>query len=80
MVYSRAAQGLSDYEANVQGNETDAGQTEQREKVGFGEAGESVPYAQVYHDYRDAALKTLDSEGIPHGLQELVKEYFTSLE
>lgn len=40
----------------------------------------SVPYSQVYGDYRDAAYEALDSDYIPLGLKGYVRDYFSSLE
>lgn len=40
----------------------------------------TVPYQQVYGDYRDAANEALQDDYIPLGLKGYVREYFTSLE
>ena len=79
-IYSRAAAGYRDYEAQITGEQNENGETVTQERMGFGEAGESVPYTDVYHDYKDEALRALEDGDIPHGMRELVKEYFTSLE
>ncbi len=42
--------------------------------------GSTVPYQDVFGEYSDAAFEALDSEYIPLGLQDLVRNYFTSLE
>ncbi len=39
-----------------------------------------VPYSQVFGDYRDAAYEALDSDYIPLGMKEFVRDYFASLE
>lgn len=39
-----------------------------------------VPYRQVYREYRRAAYEALDTDFIPAGMQELVRDYFSSLE
>jgi hypothetical protein len=39
-----------------------------------------VPYTEVYGDYRQAANRALDSDYIPLGLRDVVRDYFTSLE
>lgn len=44
-------------------------------------AGESVvPYNEVYADYANAANRALESDYIPLGLRDVVRDYFTSLE
>ncbi len=40
----------------------------------------TVPYNQVFSDYRSAANRALDSGYIPLGLRDLVRNYFSSLE
>ena len=80
MIYSRNAQGYADYEAQLQDQQGEGGSVEQKEQKGFGEAGVSVPYEEVYQTYRDEALRALEADDIPHGMQELIKEYFSSLE
>ena len=46
----------------------------------FGDEQSLVPYSQVYGDYRDAAYEALDSDYIPLGMKEFVRDYFASLE
>ncbi|NKQ34563.1 MAG: hypothetical protein HF973_03000 [Chloroflexi bacterium] len=46
----------------------------------FGDETSTVPYEQVFGDYRDAANQALQDEYIPLGLKGYVREYFTSLE
>jgi hypothetical protein len=40
----------------------------------------SVPYNEVYGDYADAANRALESDYVPLGLRDLVRDYFTGLE
>jgi hypothetical protein len=40
----------------------------------------TVPYDQVYGDYRDSVNEALNSNYIPLGLRDVVKGYFSSLE
>jgi hypothetical protein len=42
--------------------------------------GSSVPFDQVFGDYRDAAFEALPGSNIPPALQGLVRDYFTALE
>lgn len=39
-----------------------------------------VPYAEVFSDYANAANHALETDYIPLGLRDLVRQYFTSLE
>jgi hypothetical protein len=40
----------------------------------------TVPYNQVFSDYAGAANRALDSDYVPLGLRDVVRDYFTSLE
>ena len=40
----------------------------------------NVPYDQVFSDYSDAANRALESDYIPLGLRDVVRDYFSSLE
>jgi hypothetical protein len=40
----------------------------------------SVPYDQVFSDYSNAANRALESDYIPLGLRDVVRDYFSSLE
>ena len=46
----------------------------------FDDESSLVPYSQVFGDYRDAAYEALDSDYIPLGMKEFVRDYFSSLE
>ncbi|NLN47701.1 MAG: hypothetical protein GX154_01080, partial [Clostridiales bacterium] len=65
----------------LQGNKNDNGQTKifQTEK-GLTVKGEMLPYNQVIGQYKEEAFQTMESSQIPQGMQNIVKEYFTSLE
>lgn len=39
-----------------------------------------VPYDQVFSSYADAASRALDSDYIPLGLRDVIRDYFTSLD
>lgn len=40
----------------------------------------SVPYNQVYEEYRDAALRALDDPTIPPELREYIRQYFSDID
>ena len=46
----------------------------------FGQEGSSIPYSQVFGDYRNAANEALTGDYIPLGLKGFVRDYFSSLE
>lgn len=46
----------------------------------FGDETSTVPYDQVYGDYRNAANEALSSDYIPLGYKEYIRDYFSSLE
>lgn len=45
-----------------------------------GNSGSSVPYNQVFGEYRDEAFESLNNFNIPEGMKEIIKDYFSSLE
>lgn len=78
-IYSRGAEDMGSYDAQLEGYEGEAGEyvTEERQAIGTG--GE-VPYSEVYNEYKDAALESLNDSSVPNGLQDIVREYFSTLE
>ncbi len=46
----------------------------------FTNEGSTVPYNQVFGDYRDAAYEALSDDYIPLGLKGFIRDYFSSLE
>lgn len=44
------------------------------------EGAASVPYNQVFSDYSNSATRSLESDYIPLGLRDVVRDYFSSLE
>lgn len=46
----------------------------------FGDQFSTVPYDQVFGDYRDAAYEALEDDYIPLGMKDFVRDYFSSLE
>ena len=79
-IYTRSAAEKGSYDAQLQGTDTQSGQTTVTQQRTMGEAGESVPYDQVYQQYRNDAMRTLESSSVPYGMKELVSEYFSTLE
>jgi hypothetical protein len=42
--------------------------------------GNSVTYDQVIGEYKQQALDSINSNDIPAGMKDLIKDYFSSLE
>jgi len=79
-IYSRQAEDKEDFDAYVEGQKNQGGQFHQKEEKMIGKKGESVPYQEVFQEYKKEALNLLEDDNIPYGIKNLVKEYFTSLE
>lgn len=86
-------QGEIEYEAIYSPNGIDGGGDEIRLRSDPGDTtvkegefddnplGESrISYDTVYNEYRDAANRVLESDYVPLGLRDVVREYFTSLD
>jgi hypothetical protein len=57
------------------------GQTQQGNQQGQGSNnGSSVPYQQVYGDFQQYALTTLDRSYVPISVKDYVRNYFSSLD
>lgn len=79
-IFTRDAAGKAGFDAKLEGQENEGGQTSMTEHRTMGEAGESLPYERVYQTYRNEAMKTLEEENVPYGMREMVAEYFSALE
>jgi hypothetical protein len=70
-------------QVTISGQDTGQGETEVRERSDPlpGSSSEAlVPYTEVYYDYRDVAIETIEQSYIPSGLKDVVREYFSRLE
>jgi hypothetical protein len=57
------------------------GQTQQGNQTGQGtDNGSIVPYQNVYSDFYQYALTTLDRSYVPLSVKDYVRDYFTSLD
>ena len=79
-IYTRSAAGKDGYDAQLNGTDSDEGQTTITEHRTMGQAGTSVPYDTVYGQYRNEAMETLENSSVPYGMRELVSDYFATLE
>ena len=67
---------------SVQGQENPGGeQSTAPTNTDANSTGPSViPYEQVYGEYREQAGTALDSDYIPQGYKDLVRDYFSEIE
>ncbi|NLY43531.1 MAG: hypothetical protein GX066_06125 [Clostridiaceae bacterium] len=71
----------ADQESYVSGTQRDSGTVEQVQvEDGPVLMGESLPYNEVFEQYRYEAMKSLERSTIPAAMKTLVEEYFSSLE
>ncbi len=79
-IYTRNAANKADEDVQLQGIDTEQGQTTMTEHHTMGEEGEHVPYDTVYQQYRNDAMRSLEEQNIPYGMKTLVSDYFSTLE
>lgn len=67
--------------SQVNGTKNGSGQSQWSDvsNVPF-EKGGTVPYSEVYEEYRDEAMAGLSEAQIPSGMKDMVRDYFTTLE
>lgn len=65
----------------LQGSKGEGGQTKiYKTEQGMTIQGEMQPYKQVIGKYKEQAFQNIEGSEIPQGMQDIVKDYFTSLE
>lgn len=79
-VYSRQAEGYGEYDAEIDGEKNSGGSEIEKDVKTIGEAGQSIGYKEIYQEYKEDALNSMESEDIPYGVREIVKDYFTRLD
>lgn len=79
-IYSRQGQDKKDYDAQVDGVKNQSGDMHQVDQKTIGERGKSLPYQEVYQQYKQDAIQFLEDDTIPYGIKNLVEKYFSSLE
>lgn len=79
-IYTRSAAGKDSYDAQLNGTDSNEGQTTITEHRAMGQAGMTVPYDTVYGQYRNEAMETLENSSVPYGMREMVSDYFATLE
>lgn len=77
-IYSRKAQDYKEYGTKL--NNQASNYSLQDEKNGTGTSGEVIEYDKIYNNYKEEALNSLESEDIPYGVKEIIKDYFLALE
>jgi uncharacterized coiled-coil DUF342 family protein len=68
-------------QSNITGQKNNSGTTDQvTTDKSQSVRGSSVPYDQVIGEYKQQALDSINSNDIPAGMKDLIKDYFSSLE
>lgn len=79
-IYSRTAEGMAGEDVQLSGEDTEDGTTVISQHRTMGQAGESLPYDQVYLQYQQEAMNSLENSQVPYGMRTLVSDYFSGLE
>jgi len=80
-VFTPSLLGGEGEKSQLQSNKNNEGETkEYTVENGIGIKGEMKPYNQVIGEYREKAFQNIEGRQIPQSLEDIVKEYFTSLE
>jgi len=67
--------------SQLKGSKGNEGQTkEYMVDNGMGIRGEMKPYDQIIGEYKEKAFQSIEGRQIPQGMQDIVKDYFSSLE
>ena len=75
-IYTRDAINKSSTDEKVEGVENEGGNINITDENTIGNAGESMPYSEVYNEYREEALGSMEKNNIPYGMRDMVTEYF----
>jgi hypothetical protein len=66
---------------HVPGQQTGTGDvTIEEGDRGAGDFSGFIPYKDVYREYRNEAVKSMDRRALPLNVQAMVREYFDALE
>lgn len=79
-IYTRDAINKNDTDIDIEGQENSGGDISATNESTIGNAGESKPYSEVYNEYRQEAMQSMDRNNIPYGMRDLVTDYFSKLE
>lgn len=78
-IYISDAKDMNHYSAEIDSNGSENGKPN-GEKVVEGADGKVIPYTQVFENYKNEAIDSIDKENIPYGVKDIVRDYFSSLE
>lgn len=80
-IYAPKRLGGDSQASQVNGTKNNSGQSQWSDvsNVPLGKGG-TVPYSEVYEEYRDEAMAGLIEAQIPSGMKDMVRDYFTTLE
>ena len=79
-IYTRDAINKGSEDIKAQGVQNENGSINLSNESTIGTGGQSVPYTEVYNEYRQQALESMEKNNIPYGMRDMVTEYFSSLE
>lgn len=79
-IYTRDAINKGSEDIKAEGTQNENGSINLSNESTIGTGGQSVPYSEVYNEYREEALESMEKNNIPYGMRDMVTEYFSSLE
>lgn len=79
-IYTRDAINKGSEDIKTNGVQNENGNINLSNESTIGSGGQSVPYTEVYNEYRQEALESMEKNNIPYGMRDMVTEYFSSLE
>ncbi|MCR4436783.1 MAG: hypothetical protein QHH06_14265 [Clostridiales bacterium] len=80
-IYAPSRLGGDSSASQVKGSKGGAGQSQWSEAEGAPvQKGNTVPYDQVLGEYKSEAMQSLEGSSIPPVMQDMVRDYFSSLE
>lgn len=77
-IYTSKAGSYGEYDAELDVKGEATGESVQKGVEGG--RGEMIPYTNVLNEYKNEALNSIESEDIPYGVKDIVRDYFSSLE
>jgi len=80
-VYAPERLGDGGESTHVPGQLTGEGEiTSEHDGKGIGDLSGYIPYREVYQEYRNEAMKSMERRALPPSVQELVRKYFDALD
>ena len=79
-IYSRDAMNKNDKDFNINGVKNETGEINISNENTIGNVGNKVNYSEVYNEYKEEAIKSMETNNIPYGMRDIVTDYFSILE